>query len=218
MAPRHTQGVWGGGISCDRASLLPNKPRTGVLAQFFPPPAYAGIHPTLYLFGFRANALNSHSPWSGLERFEGLLFGAFREKGGCGDLEILRGSGASGGLLGPPGASKILHKFLEPLEACLLGLVVGFASFWGSPYPWLADPEISAFPGHLQGSPGQWPPRAPSSRPQKLKVAGFRGTNNLVNHSKGERSPKQTCPSTWTCSSRSTNSLGLHSTSKQWCK
>ena len=28
----------------------------------FPPPAYAGIHPTLYLFGFRANALNSHSP------------------------------------------------------------------------------------------------------------------------------------------------------------
>ena len=28
----------------------------------FPPPAHAGIHPTLYLFGFRANALNSHSP------------------------------------------------------------------------------------------------------------------------------------------------------------
>ena len=28
----------------------------------FPPPAYAGIHPTLYLFGFRADALNSHSP------------------------------------------------------------------------------------------------------------------------------------------------------------
>ena len=26
----------------------------------FPPPAYAGIHPTLHLFGFRANALNSH--------------------------------------------------------------------------------------------------------------------------------------------------------------
>ena len=28
----------------------------------FPPPADAGIHPTLYLVGFRADALNSHSP------------------------------------------------------------------------------------------------------------------------------------------------------------
>ena len=28
----------------------------------FPPPAYAGIHPTLFLFGFRADALNSHFP------------------------------------------------------------------------------------------------------------------------------------------------------------
>ena len=53
----------------------------------FPPPAYAGIHPTLYLFEFRANALNSHSPpyvsgfdpGSGLERFgaESLVFTAF---------------------------------------------------------------------------------------------------------------------------------------------
>ena len=67
----------------------------------FPPPAYAGIHPTLYLFGFRANALNSHSPpylpgfdpGSGLRcfrAFSGLFrgFGAFRPKpfGACGGL------------------------------------------------------------------------------------------------------------------------------------
>ena len=45
----------------------------------FPAPAYAGIRPTLHLFGFRANDLNSHSPpylpgfdpGSGLERFGG---------------------------------------------------------------------------------------------------------------------------------------------------
>ena len=29
-------------------------------ALFFPPPADAGIHPTLFLFGFRADVLNSH--------------------------------------------------------------------------------------------------------------------------------------------------------------
>ena len=184
----------GGGISCDGASLLPNKPRTGVLAQFFPPPAYAGIHPTLNLFGFRANALNSHSPWSGLERFEGLLFGAFREKGGCGDLEILRASGASGGLLRPPGASEILHKFPEPLEACLLGLVVGFASFWGSrlTFDWQTQ-KYQHFQATSRGALASGPQSAPAADPRSSR----RVTNNLVNHIKGERSPRRgSCPST----------------------
>ena len=54
--------MWGGGISRDGASLVPNKPRTGVLVSLSHLLLYAGIHPTLYLFGFRANALNSHSP------------------------------------------------------------------------------------------------------------------------------------------------------------
>ena len=54
----------------------------------FPPPAYAGIHPTLYLFGFRANALNSHFS-SYLPGFDP---GSF--------LEI---SEASGGFRGPSG-------------------------------------------------------------------------------------------------------------------
>ena len=93
----------------------------------FPPPAYAGIHPTLYLFGFRANALNSHSPPS-LPDFLGLvsadalwdLFGAFSYLETFGASGGLRGPldplGASGrsflgcrGLPGPPGASRHLR-------------------------------------------------------------------------------------------------------------
>ena len=78
----------------------------------FPPPAYAGIHPTLYLlylFGFRANALNSH--------FSSYLSG------------FDPGSGASGGpwfgglrkpsaaLQGPP-----VSRFLASVIPCLADL------------------------------------------------------------------------------------------------
>ena len=50
----------------------------------------------------------------------------------------------------------------------------------------------------------------PESDAQKTPIM-FRVTNNSVSHSKGERSPRRgSCPSTWRCSSRSTNSLGLH--------
>ena len=97
----------------------------------FPPPAYAGIHPTLYLFGFRADALNSHSPpylpgfdpRSCLERFDTfsgssgfrlwafpvVAFGAPKPSGG------LRGLwGAFGGVCGAlPG----FGAPLRPLEA-----------------------------------------------------------------------------------------------------
>ena len=48
----------GGGISCDGTSLVPNNPRVDFLGLFFPPPAYTGIHRTLFLFWFRADALN----------------------------------------------------------------------------------------------------------------------------------------------------------------
>ena len=116
--------------------------------------------------------------------------------------------GASGGLWRPPALSRVQM------------LVVGFASFLGcQPCSCLADPEISVFPGHLQGRPGQWAPQSAQQKTPEAKVAGFRVTNNLVSHSKGERSPRRdSCPSTWRCSSRSTNSLGLHSSCKRWCE
>ena len=46
----------------------------------FPPPAYAGIHPTLYLFGFGADALNSHSPPSCLVSSASIPFQDLRER------------------------------------------------------------------------------------------------------------------------------------------
>ena len=152
----------------------------------FPPPAYAGIHPTLYLFGFRADALNSHSPpylpgfdpRSCLERFDTLSGSSGKVVGfscrGLRSSETVRGPpglrgafgglwcprfpplklfrvpaglggppgasgvppgasggprrpvGASGGLRGPPGFGGLF------VVVWMLGLVVGFASFWGS--------------------------------------------------------------------------------------
>ena len=86
----------------------------------FPPPAYAGIHPTLYLFGFQANAPNSHSPPS-LPGFDPGSGGAFGVSGAglmglglpgglcCGGPPasggLRRVRGALGGLGGPPEAS-----------------------------------------------------------------------------------------------------------------
>ena len=103
-----------------------------------------------------------------------------------------------GGLPGPAG-----HRGLRGLRASREGQDVAFFA-----------PSIlvgSYFPGHLQYRPGQWPPRAQ----QKTREVGDRVTNN----SKGERSPRRgSCPSTWRCSSRSTNFLGLHSSSKRWCE
>ena len=157
----------------------------------FPPPAYAGIHPTLYLFGFRANALNSHSPPylpgfdAGVELRE-----APGASGGCGGLRALRG---------PPGASS--------LGGCASGC------------PALAWQTLKY--QHFQATSWRRPvgPQSDTQKTQKAKVVGFRVTNNLVNHSKGERSPRRgSCPSTWRCSSRSTNSLGLHSSSKRWVR
>ena len=101
----------------------------------FPPPAYAGIHPTLYLFGFRADALNSHSPpylpgfdpRSCLERFDTFSGSSGKVVGfscrGLRSSETVRGP--PGPLGGFPGAScprfrGALPGFgapLRPLEA-----------------------------------------------------------------------------------------------------
>ena len=156
----------------------------------FPPPAYAGIHPTLYLFGFRADALNSHSPpyLPCLERFDTLsgssgAGGSLRAPPGC-----LRGAsgrlrGASGGLGGISGALSLF-----------LGLDVGFGSgfrvFWPpSTIPCLADPKFQHFPGHLLETAGQWAPRATPRKPPRPRSLGLGFLNNLVNHRKGEGVP-----------------------------
>ena len=101
----------------------------------FPPPAYAGIHPTLYLFGFRADALNSHSPpylpgfdpRSCLERFDTFSGSSGKVVGfscrGLRSSETVRGPpGPLGGFRGPlvPSFSRCTSGFgapLRPLEA-----------------------------------------------------------------------------------------------------
>ena len=92
MAPRHTQGCGGGGILCDGASLVPNKPRTGVLVSLSHP-LLTQASTQLYTFsgfGLTPAYLPGFDPGAGLERFD-RLFRAFREKGGGGDLGGLRG-------------------------------------------------------------------------------------------------------------------------------
>ena len=59
-APTHP-GVWGGRHILRRRISRAQKTKNWCVGFSRPPPAYTGIHPTLYLFGFRANALNSHS-------------------------------------------------------------------------------------------------------------------------------------------------------------
>ena len=98
----------------------------------FPPPAYAGIHPTLYLFGFRADALNSHSPpylpgfdpRSCLERFDTFSGSSGKVVGfsccGLRSSETVRGPpGPFGGLWCPRfrGALLGFGAPLRPLEA-----------------------------------------------------------------------------------------------------
>ena len=98
----------------------------------FPPPAYAGIHPTLYLFGFRADALNSHSPpylpgfdpRSCLERFDTFSGSSGKVVGfscrGLRSSETVRGPpGPLGGFRGASGALVFVVRGapLRPLEA-----------------------------------------------------------------------------------------------------
>ena len=75
MAPRHTQGC-GGAAYHATAHLSCATTKNWCVGFSFPPPAYAGIHPTLYLFGFRADALNSHSSLICLASIQGLVSSA----------------------------------------------------------------------------------------------------------------------------------------------
>ena len=154
--------MWGGGISRDGASLVPNKPRTGVLVSF-PPPAYAGIHPTLYLFGFRANALNSHSPLICLALVRGLVSSA------SGALQ--GGLGFHGRNLRPPGASGASEASGSLVCGQDVGFGSGFRVFWPpSITPSLPNPKFQHFPGHLLETAGQRPPRATPRRPTRPRL------------------------------------------------
>ena len=146
----------------------------------FPPPAYAGIHPTLYLFGFRANALNSHLS-SYLPGFDP---GSF--------LEIRRPRRPSAGLQGLPEfvcTPRTPPKQTRPpphtprtnqirpdtprtnFQVRMSGLVVGFA-FFGL----LSKlcPKFQYFPGLLQYRPGQGCSQDHGQKTPEVKVAGFR--------------------------------------------
>ena len=117
MAPRHTQGCGGRHIVRRRISRA-QQTKNWCVGFSFPPPAYAGIHPTLYLFGFRANA---HSPLICLALIRSLV------------------SSASGALGEASGSSRL------PVQG-FGGF--GALSFLGcQPCSCLANPEISAFPG-----------------------------------------------------------------------
>ena len=97
----------------------------------FPPPAYAGIHPTLYLFGFRAYALNSHSPpylpgfdpRSCLERFDTFSGSSGKVVGfscrGLRSSETVRGPRGLWGFRGPlvPSFSRCTSGFWGAFEA-----------------------------------------------------------------------------------------------------
>ena len=109
----------------------------------FPPPAYAGIHPTLYLFGFRADALNSHSPpylpgfdpRSCLERFDTFSGSSGKVVGfSC------RGLRSSETVRGPPGP---LGGFRGPLVLRFRGT----SGFW-------SRGPLRAPPGCLRAPPG----------------------------------------------------------------
>ena len=76
----------------------------------FPTPAYAGIHPTFLLLGFRANALNSHFPSPSL-----------KAGGGAGG-----GEGGKGGQGGPKSRKKAGLRVWEqsPRLTCLAAPLV----------------------------------------------------------------------------------------------
>ena len=118
----------------------------------FPPPAYAGIHPTLYLFGFRADALNSHSPpylpgfdpRSCFERFD-----TFSKSSGKVVGFSCRGLRSSETVRGPPGPLGGFRGFWCPRFA------VHFRVFGAPLRPLEASRgPLRAPPGCLRAPPG----------------------------------------------------------------
>ena len=122
-------------------------------------------------------------------RFRGSGFGA-----------PLRLPGASRGFL----ASGRLQGASGRLRRASGGFrVVGFAFFGLRPQPpaWRI-PNFNIFQATSWRRLASGPPRATPRRTRRWLGLGF--LNNLVNHRKGERSPRRgSCPSTWRCSSRS---------------
>ena len=228
----------------------------------FPPPAYAGIHPTLYLFGFRADALNSHSPpylpgfdpRSCLERFDTFSGSSGKVVGfscrGLRSSEAVRGPpgplggfrglwcprfafeasgglpraspgasgvppGASGGLGAPPGGLGGPRGFF--FWVWTLGLVVGFAFFGLRPQPpaWRI-PNFSIFQAT------SWRRLAsgrPERRPENPRDQG-RWVFLSRESQKRRRGPLggAPAPAPGGAAHALNHSLGLHSTSKQWCE
>ena len=230
----------------------------------FPPPAYAGIHPTLYLFGFRADALNSHSPpylpgfdpRSCLERFDTFSGSSGKVVGfscrGLRSSETVRGPPGPlwcprfrGALLGfgaplrplegcrgflrappgclraPPGASGRLRGASGGLGAFFwvwTGFGSGFRVFWPpSTTPCLADPKFQHFPGHLLETAGQWAPRATPRKPPRPRSLGLGFLNESQKRRRGPLGGAP-APAPGGAAHALNHSLGLHSTSKQWCE
>ena len=136
-------------MSRDGAFSCAQQTKNWCVGFSFPPPAYAGIHPTLYLFGFRANALNSHSPSLCLA----LTFLEFFP-------DCSGPSRASGGLRGPPGASRRFRgaSGTSGKLRASHGFGNGFAFFgcrlgglWGGSGGFRGSPGGS---GGLRGPPG----------------------------------------------------------------
>ena len=165
-------------MSCDGA---PSCPTNQELVCWFilPTPCLRRHPPNLIPFGFRAEALNSHS--------------SFISNGPATDEPSFEPEpwplGAFRGLRGPPGACK---------GCCLRGPreAEGLRCFfWLLPYRCLAARRISAFSSHLQKG-------LASGRPERPCGLGF--LNNLVITEKEKGFPRRgSCPSTWRCSSRS---------------
>ena len=123
----------------------------------FPPPAYAGIHPTLYLFGFRADALNSHSPpyLPGFDPRSCLeCFDTFSGSSGKVVGFSCRGLRSSETVRGPPGP---LGGFRGPLVPSFSRCTSGFLG-WRPP---------AGLSGRLRGASGRLRgPRGASGGPR----------------------------------------------------
>ena len=133
----------------------------------FPPPAYAGIHPTLDLFGFRADALNSHSPpliclalIQGLVSSASIRFRHLPERLWAFPVVAFGAPKPSGGLPGPLGLS---------------GALVPGARFRGGLAPLNPPGASRGPPGGLRGASGVPPGclRAPLGGLGMGLVVGF---------------------------------------------
>ena len=113
--------------------------------SFFPPPACAGIHPTLFLFGFRADALNSHFS----------LNSHIKQRAAGGASESLQGSSRASRprqLLKVSQTARLLRvcKNLQgPSRACKGLQLQGLGPWFGSEFRILGNFSIQERPGQF---------------------------------------------------------------------